>query len=311
MSKSIPPAPRTFQEAATELLNLVNSYIGGKTVFLSRITLDEFSILRLQNYGNECLIQEGTTISLQGSICQLVFASRQPVIIDDVGEHPVVGCLPTIREANIKSYLGVPILTSDGEMFGTLCAVDSEPFHFTKEHAGTFEGLARFFSYVLELEHLAKVDALTGLYNRHSLYAYFDYQHNQNTQGTLMFLDLDGFKQVNDKLGHEMGDLILQEAAKRIQKVARPENMAARLGGDEFVMDFPGLVKMEDICEKARELVHVMNEWHIFGKSLDLSVSIGIVQYPEDGTDIRVLLKYADAAMYRAKEKGRNGFQFF
>lgn len=216
-------------------------------------------------------------------------------------------------EANIGSYLGVPIFYKNGDFYGTLCTVDSKPTNFTQKNVDTLVRLSKFFSYVLELETQVMRDSLTGLFNRRYLYQLFDEVYTPDTlsKGTMMFLDLDGFKEVNDKYGHELGDIVLKEVAHRINKCLSDKDIGVRLGGDEFILLFPDMVHRSEIEQKANEILQLMRNWNIYQHQLNLSTSIGITIYPDDDKQIRTLLKYADTAMYRAKEHGKNNYQFF
>lgn len=221
--------------------------------------------------------------------------------------------MPITSKANIGSYLGVPIFYKTGDFFGTLCAVDSKPSNFTENDLKTLVRLSKFITFVLELDAQVKLDSLTGLFNRHHLYNLFDeiITSNPLSKGTIMFLDLDGFKGVNDQYGHELGDMVLKEVAERLHKCLTEKDVGFRLGGDEFILLFPEMVVRHEIEQKAHEILQLMSTWETYQYSLNLSTSIGITVYPDDGTQIKTLLKWADKAMYQAKERGKNNFQFF
>lgn len=163
--------------------------------------------------------------------------------------------------------------------------------------------------------YLANYDSLTGLPNRAHLDDHMRYTLSlaKRAHDTLaiMFLDLDHFKKVNDTLGHNIGDKLLIESAKRLQSAVREEDTVARLGGDEFIILLPNL-KMEGADKVAQKLLKVMKEpLQIESHELSLTASIGIALYPNDGDDFETLYKNADTAMYRAKQEGRNGYSFF
>tara|TARA_R110002049_G_scaffold248417_1_gene422918 strand:- start:395 stop:1885 length:1491 start_codon:yes stop_codon:yes gene_type:complete len=123
----------------------------------------------------------------------------------------------------------------------------------------------------------------------------------------LMFIDIDKFKQINDTLGHDIGDLVLIEVAKRIKSCLRESDTAARIGGDEFVVLLPIIADAEDakvVAEKIRQ--SVMRNFALNGRNLDVSTSIGIAIYPEHGLDEETLMRHADVAMYYTKNHGRN-----
>ncbi len=166
--------------------------------------------------------------------------------------------------------------------------------------------------------HKAGHDALTGLPNRSLLNDRLEQavDHARRHQRTLvlMFLDLDGFKPVNDTLGHKAGDKLLQQISRRLSQCVREGDTVARLGGDEFVLVLPLFDSRysEQISEVAdRVLSSVSTPIILKGKEIRLGCSIGISRFPADGADAETLLQHADAAMYRAKALGRNNYKFF
>ncbi len=166
-----------------------------------------------------------------------------------------------------------------------------------------------------ELTQLVLHDNLTKLPNRTLLDDRLNQAiHKASREGghfALMFCDLDGFKAINDSLGHHVGDLMLVEVAQRISAVTRAQDTVARLGGDEFVIVVE-LKEPDDAMTVADKLVHIINEpFRIEQHELRVSASIGIAIYPEDGINRHDLVINADAAMYHTKRSGRNGYHFF
>ena len=169
--------------------------------------------------------------------------------------------------------------------------------------------------YQVQIEHQANYDSLTGLPNRTLLHdrlqqAVFAQRHVRAI--AVVFIDLDHFKFVNDSLGHNVGDELLKNMAERLRSVLRPGDTVARLGGDEFVLILNDQ-NNEEVMFRAMQRVtaKVSEPMAIGGKELYTTCSAGISLYPQDGPDVDTLLKNADVAMYRAKEAGRNNFQFF
>ena len=168
--------------------------------------------------------------------------------------------------------------------------------------------IVRMFSYYLDLERFAYRDSLTDLYNRRYLSIFFD--NHSSKGGVIFFLDLDGFKKVNDVHGHEAGDRVLKEVASRLQKLAaeHPDTFAVRLGGDDFVMHFPPLGNKADINQQAEQILRSLRNWDA---KYQLSTSIGIITYSDNyPDDLTTLLKYADQALYEAKTSGKNTYKF-
>ncbi len=166
------------------------------------------------------------------------------------------------------------------------------------------------------LQHQAHHDALTALPNRtlfhDRLEQAVEKAKRNKTLFALFFIDLDRFKQVNDSLGHSVGDNLLKVVTNRLKATIRREDTLARLGGDEFTIIMEDLSKAQDSSILAQKILEVLQQpIEVDKHTLYVSSSIGISLYPQDGTDASNLLKYADAAMYRAKEEGRNNFQFY
>lgn len=176
-----------------------------------------------------------------------------------------------------------------------------------------------------QTNQLAYLDSLTQLPNRHwfqqSLETLLQRARLRGQRLGVLFIDLDHFKEVNDTAGHEMGDLLLFEAAARLRNLllemdlSDPDNdevLLARLGGDEFVTLYPGIGGDEQAAELARRIAEILDEpFLIDGRYFRISSSIGITIYPDDGLTSSEVLKHADIAMYAAKQSGRNQYTFF
>ncbi|WP_419570595.1 EAL domain-containing protein [Rheinheimera sp.] len=167
-----------------------------------------------------------------------------------------------------------------------------------------------------ELRYLASYDSLTGLPNRTLLMDRIQHGIDQAKRAkkslALCFIDLDKFKQINDSLGHDVGDQLLQEVAKRLKITLRETDTIARLGGDEFVVLLESYKNQDNISHVARKILQSVGEPMQLGPhTVSVSPSIGIAVYPDDALDATALLKHADVAMYHAKDLGRNNFQFF
>jgi diguanylate cyclase (GGDEF)-like protein/PAS domain S-box-containing protein len=167
-----------------------------------------------------------------------------------------------------------------------------------------------------KIQVLAFSDALTKLPNRRLLQDRLTQAlasaRRQEGRVALLFLDLDRFKNINDSLGHSVGDLFLQEVAGRLEKATRELDTVARVGGDEFLILLTGLKDVTDAAVAAERLMDAMTaEFVVQGHPLNIGCSLGISIFPEHGTDAETLIKNADTAMYSAKENGRNGFRFF
>jgi diguanylate cyclase (GGDEF)-like protein/PAS domain S-box-containing protein len=180
---------------------------------------------------------------------------------------------------------------------------------------GIFSDISLIKESQRRIEYLANFDALTGLPNRNLFHDRLKHAvaraARQGDGFALMFIDLDNFKAVNDTLGHDAGDLLLQEAARRLEKCIRDGDTAARLGGDEFTV----LLETSDkvaVAGTAQRIVEVLAAaFTLRDSEVYVTCSIGISIHPDDGADDQAMMKNADIAMYRAKQQGKNNFLFF
>ncbi|MBU7593052.1 sensor domain-containing diguanylate cyclase [Metabacillus halosaccharovorans] len=305
---------KKFDELAQDILEMAQEFFPGKLLFLSNFSNNKQIILKLSDKDTDISLSEGMSIELNQSVCKRIdFKQNKPLMIEDVKNEPVLDDLRNmLEEANIHSYVGVPITVGTGEAFGTLCAVHNHESEFSNKSVKMLQRIARMFSYYLELERLAFRDSLTGLYNRYFLYKYFD--HYSVKDGAIFFLDLDGFKTINDKYGHEKGDLILKETASRLELFLKQKQTgyAVRLGGDEFIIVIEDVTSKEILTEVSKSILTLLSTWDKNMHESQLSVSIGIDTYTsKEKVDVNSLLKNADQALYRAKSKGKNRYQFF
>jgi len=171
-------------------------------------------------------------------------------------------------------------------------------------------------AYAESVEYLAYHDGLTALPNR-SLFSKLLSQSireasRYDRQLAVLFLDLDRFKQVNDTLGHDAGDQLLIEVAQRLEACLRSSDTVARLGGDEFVILLPELSEDNDVATAAQKILGaIARPFNLQGQEFRVTASVGISVFPQDGLDEQTLTKNADIAMYQAKQRGKNNFQFY
>lgn len=206
----------------------------------------------------------------------------------------------------------------DGEIYPEWLSIG-----VVKNHRGETINYISLFSDITKrkeaeqrIEFLAHYDSLTKLPNR-ALFAdrlkrALVVAHRNEKKAALMFLDLDKFKDINDMLGHLAGDLLLQSVAERVKSCVRESDTICRQGGDEFMILLEDINGTEDVEKVAHKIISVMSEPHRIGEhSLTITFSIGAALYPDDAGDDKTLILHADQAMYRAKDSGRNNFQFF
>lgn len=205
---------------------------------------------------------------------------------------------------------------ASGELVPVEVSINYLAFEGDDYAAGYFRDIRQRRAKEAQAHHLAHHDALTGLPNR-SLLADRVKQalaqaRRMETGVTLMFLDLDDFKPVNDTLGHDVGDRLLKDVAKRLQGCVRESDTVARLGGDEFVLLLPQTVQSTDAETVARKVVEeVARPYTVAGHPIEVTASLGIACYPLHAQNEQLLMKHADIAMYQSKRAGRNRYSFY
>lgn len=235
---------------------------------------------------------------------------------------PVAGHDPAVVEARIarrESFRNFVFGMNAGDGSVVYLRISGEPTFVQGVFTG-YRGVASDVTQATladqQVAQLASYDSLTGLANRNlfmsELHRNIAAAQRSNKSFALLFIDLDRFKIVNDTLGHDAGDELLTVMAARLSALLRGADILARLGGDEFVVLVDGQVEPSALSKVAsRLLTELCEPVELRARAVQISASVGIAVYPADGQDAASLLKNADAAMYLAKAKGKNNFQFF
>jgi diguanylate cyclase (GGDEF)-like protein len=268
---------------------------------------------------------DGTPIESSGGLAAASVRGGEPVSVGDIDTDLAWRSKEATALAHgLRAGWAVPIAAGGGPALGVFVTYYREPRTPTPDDlrlAGTASQLAAIAieqrSFTEKLTHQAQHDALTGLPNR----VLFEDRLQQalalaKRDGEevvgLLIADLNNFKRINDTLGHAMGDKLLKFVAERLASRVRESDTLARMGGDEFAVVLTSLKDPRDAATIAQNLLDVMNSaFDVEGHRLFLSGSMGISLYPQDGQEAAVLIRNADAAMYRAKVEGANTFQFF
>ena len=268
---------------------------------------------------------EGIAVGEGVGSCGTAVHRREPVIVSDVETDPLwAGFRDLIRPFGLKACWSWPIIAADGAIFGTsamycVTARGPSPFEirlaaFTTHIAGIAIQRKRSEDRILFLAHN---DGLTGLPNRTRLEPVIDHALRNAAQAgkdlAVVFIDIDGFKSVNDGLGHRAGDNVLRVIAERLLSILGPRETAARFSGDEFVVLLreAGLESGVTLARVAALRAAVGAPIAIGDRTFHLTTSMGVAHYPRDGATAEVLVTNADAALYRAKEFGRDNVQLF
>jgi len=260
-------------------------------------------------------------------LLQQVLRSERPLVVADVDQDPRAALYCEYFHAvSMKSVMLVPVERA-GSLEGVLVLSNvGAARQWRKDESDFASHVAGLMSLIFKEVERARADArlrqplhqdsLTGLPNRHFLFEqtadiFPKLTAKTNTLATF-FIDLDGFKGINDSLGHAMGDELLKAAAMRLKNVVRKDDILVRLGGDEFMLLARNLSNMRIADDIAAEIVDALRgTFSLQGRDLKISASVGIALYPFDGTDIETLMKKADIAMYHAKLAGRDQYQMF
>ena len=233
-------------------------------------------------------------------------------------EQPGLDAIKSAMRQRKTGHAVIRNYRKDGSLFWNEMAIApvKNPAGEVTHFVGIMDDITDFKAYQEQLEYQANYDELTGLINRNLLSDRFKQaisaaQRDQKEVG-VFFMDLDNFKVINDTLGHSTGDELLKVIAERLLNCARAGDTVARYGGDEFVLVFPDIARMEGAALIAERIIaEISQPLQLKGHNLQGTVSIGISFYPQDGPNKETLLQHADAAMYHAKDKGRNTFCFY
>jgi len=298
------------------------------------------SILRLDDTGKRLLLGaapslpeayneaiDGLLIGDAVGSCGTAAFRNERVIAEDIHTHPYwlpyPGILELAREAGLVSCWSEPVRSSKGEVLGTFAIYRPQAGAPDEADIELIQQAANLASIAIERKraedmiwHQANYDHVTRLPNRRLFRDRLEQdmrKTDRNGQAlALLFIDLDRFKEVNDTLGHDVGDLLLIDAARRISACVRGSDTVARLGGDEFTVTLPQLNDASRSEQVAEQIVEELaRPFQIGDEVVYISASIGITLYPNDATEIEGLLKNADQAMYVAKNNGRNCFSYF
>jgi diguanylate cyclase (GGDEF)-like protein/PAS domain S-box-containing protein len=245
---------------------------------------------------------------------------------------PDTGALAEVLAARLAGEGARPVLGITGasivcaeRLFGAIGVYSEQPREFSADDAAFLARVANILAAALErhdakkrLTYLAQYDPLTLLPNRRHLATCLEqaiegaHRQGQAQRVSVMFIDLDRFKRVNDMLGHGVGDELLVQAGRRLQECVHPGAMVARLGGDEFAIVLSQDSSDSDTGASATRVVETLAQpFQLDGQRIFVSASVGIAVYPKDGLSAGLLLKSADTAMYSAKNNGRNNYRFY
>ncbi|MDO7086398.1 EAL domain-containing protein [Pseudocolwellia sp. AS88] len=243
------------------------------------------------------------------------------VIVEDIATDPKWSSIKHIvLPYGMRSCWSEPVISSIGEVLGTFAMYKDYPCVPNTEESFALSAAARLTSIVMErdknqkrIKSLAYADELTGLANRSHLFAsikeLISASEKKHKPFSLLYIDLDNFKSVNDSLGHDIGDYLLQVIAQRLISLGDKVDSVSRIGGDEFCVI---LSDQDNAALIAQEVIDTVSKTiKLSGRNFNPTCSVGIARYPDDGTSLECLLKASDIALYSAKKTGKNCFAFY
>ncbi len=267
---------------------------------------------------------EGAAIGPAAGTCGTAAFRGETVITEDIASDPTWdGYRELALPHGLRACWSMPIPASDAGVLGTFAIYRDHPSRPDARDMECMRTACQLAAVAIEhrqqtdmLSHQAQHDALTGLPNRmlflDRLRQAMAYAQRKQQLVAVLYLDLDRFKIINDTLGHTSGDELLREVAARLGGCLRKSDTLARMGGDEFTVVLTELSDPQDATHVASKLMESLRDpVQVGGREFVISVSVGISIYPNDGEDVEVLMTNADVAMYRAKDMGRNNFQWF
>jgi diguanylate cyclase (GGDEF)-like protein len=303
---------RSVAEAAEYIINVLKNFIQANTIFIALNDGTNNTILKSYNR-DEQLIPQGMTLPLLETYCSLVFRGAESlVIIPDTSKDPFAEKMDITQKLGACSFIGIPIATRNNPSYGTICAMDRQKIEYSEKEILLLESMAALISYVVDLEDASITDGLTGLYNRKYLekIRLSNESERINRHLSLLFIDIDDFKTINDTYGHDAGDLALLEIAKRLKQQMRKTDTIIRMGGDEFIIVIEGSQDKEELRVVAEKiLASVLQPIEIGGNPVQVSVSVGVSSEEVEAVSLQQLISKADQAMYDVKNHGKSGYK--
>ena len=258
-----------------------------------------------------CVGMDSMDMPREFSFCTHTIQAREPLLVPDTLQDARFSKYPSVTgEPFIRSYLGVPLSSPDGYNLGALCALDVKPRDFIQGQIEVLKSFAALAVDELELRRIAQIDSLTGAATRRSFLLEMEKTIakflRRGQTATLLTMDIDHFKKVNDTFGHPAGDTVLRTVRNRLQEILRKEDLLGRLGGEEFGILLPD-IELHEAVQVAEKLRCCLQDTPIsLSEPLRVTASFGIAALEMDSVSPELWLSKADQALYSAKRTGRN-----
>jgi len=305
---------KNFNHAGEEVLKYLHNHLGFELWMITRTVGEDWIVLQAKN--NDYGVVPGQVFKWADSYCSQMVQGKGPRIAPNAQEIPLYAAAGINKLVDIKAYMGQPLLNEDGSLFGTLCAIDSSSQPKSIEHSNDLlEIFSLLLSKILQIElklneqlrvaEKLKMDSLTdhltSLFNRRAWDNLLELEENRcKTYGhptTIIVIDLNDLKKINDELGHKEGDRLIQNTAAILKKSVRSNDLVARLGGDEFaILNIE--TNLENTQKLADRILKSLNE-------AGISVALGIASRdPSKG--LKAAVSDADREMYKNKRKAKS-----
>ncbi|UGB30978.1 MULTISPECIES: sensor domain-containing diguanylate cyclase [Bacillales] len=294
---------QTFSTVLNDILEIAQELVGDYSFYMSFMDGEQTKIIQTL-FLKEDVLTESCLYKTDDTFCQLISLNQKPVLIHDSLTETQFGILTlNISHAykmDIRSYAGVPIYHKDGSILGAICSLSHNVKAFSEKTITVLEKVSSFLSYAIELELSNIKDSLTGLYNRVLWNRLVSNPTLVTEPFTFLMFDIDHFKQVNDRLGHHIGDEVLKGLGEMILRYIPKDAYGFRFGGDEFGVLLNSPYKQE--CEVCAN--NLLNAFEKMAAEIlpDLSLSIGLVHSHQ--MKMHELLEGADKLLYQSKRTG-------
>jgi diguanylate cyclase (GGDEF)-like protein len=295
------PAEPAFDRVA----NLVRMVFGVQTALVTLIDAH-------RQWYKAAVGTPNTEVPLNDSFCQHALLSPDPLIVPDATLDPRFRANPhVLAPGGVRFYAGMPLVTGDGMIIGTVCAIDDRPRHFSERDATILRELAQVVMSEMELRLLATTDGLTGIATRRAYKSdaekYVALARRHRSQLSVIAFDIDHFKKINDTYGHAAGDMVLKAVASAAQAGLRKSDLLGRIGGEEFAAVLPDAdtAAAMAVAEKLRLAFRAL-DFPGSRPPIRVSASFGVATLDPGRDDLDSVMLKADEALYEAKGAGRN-----
>lgn len=302
-------------ESWQEVVNLMASIFHASSGDIIQLRDEEFSVVATSDNEDNFLAVNSSWPWDMTSFCRKMIETGESLYVSDAENCDTWKHSPGVSEGPVRSYLGYPLYWPNGDVFGSICVIDTKSTNYSNDFVALLGQLKKLIEANLrhaddmeEVRYTALHDPLTGCGNRllmeERLKSQIARVKRQNETFSVLSIDLDNFKPINDEFGHHVGDVVLQQVSERLQACIRESDLLVRTGGDEFLIIFSAQVDADQTRQKLTSALakDIEEEKNI----LNISASFGDATCPEDGTSIDDLMHIVDQRMYADKKSHKS-----